>query len=167
VLDVVCVLLEDTDDVALADAVFELVDVPVIVIVLGPVSVNLRDELLDTETVDVLLGADDLVFVFVRKGVRDTEDVVEVVLDVFAVAEVVDVKVDVLEPAAERVPLDETVEVFDEVTVPVPVEVLIILFEPFADAEEDAEPDGDFDDDNDFVFVGVPEAVLESGADLL
>ena len=167
VVDGVAVTLTFADEVQDTDIVLELVDEAVCVIVFGPVTVILGEDVPDTETVDVLLDAGDLVFVIVRIDVGDIEVVDDVVLDILAEAVVVGVRVDVLEPTIERVLVEEAVVVLDEVIVPVSVVVLTILFVPFTEDDADGEPDGDFEVDIDFVFVGVPDAVLETSAVLL
>ncbi len=166
-MDEVLVLLIVTVEEPEAVIVLELVIVAVLVFVLGPVNVILIEAVPDTETVDVLLGADDLVFVIVLKGVRDSEAVDEVVFDVFAVAVVVGVNVDVFEPAELRELLGEAVDVLDEVIVPVLVRVITDVFVGFVDDDIDEEPDEDLEADTDLVFVGVPEEVLDKGGDLL
>ena len=52
----------------------------------------------------------------------------EVVFDVFAVAVVVGVNVDVFEPTEERELLGDAVDVLDDVTVPVLVRVITDVF---------------------------------------
>jgi hypothetical protein len=167
VVDEVLVLLIVTVEEPDAVIVFELVIVAVFVFVLGPVIVIFIEAVPDTETVDVLLGAGDLVFVIVLNDVGDTEVVDEVVFDVFAVAVVVGVKVDVFEPADVRELLGEAVDVLDEVIVPVLVRVIIDVIVGFVEDDIDEEPDDDLEADTDLVFVGVPEEVLDTGGDLL
>lgn len=167
VVDEVLVLLIVTVEEPEAVIVLELVIVAVLVFVLGPVIVIRIEAVPDTETVDVLLGAGDLVFVIVLKGVRDSEAVDEVVLDVFAVAVVVGVNVDVFEPAVVRELLGEAVDVLDELIVPVLVRVIRDVFVGFVEDDIDEEPDEDLEAVTDLVFVGVPEEVLDTGGDLL
>lgn len=167
VVEGVFVLLIVTEEEPEAVRVFELVIVAVSVFDFGPVIVIFIEADPDTETVDVLLGMFDFVFVIVLKFVGELDVVEEAVFDILEVAVVVGVKVDVLEPTEECVVLGEPVDVLDDVTVPVLVVVIIVVFVGLTEEEIEADPEEDLEAVTDFVLVGLPEAVLETGGVLL
>jgi len=134
---------------------------------LGPVIVILIDADPDTETVDVLLGGFDFVFVILTNDVGEVDVVDEVVFDILEVAVVVGLKVDVFDPTEECVVLGDPVDVLEDVIVPVLVVVIIAVFVGLTEEDKDGEADVDFEDDIDFVVVPDPDAVFVCGGDLL
>jgi hypothetical protein len=134
---------------------------------LGPVIVILIDADPDTETVDVLLGMFDFVFVILTKDVGDVDVVDDVVFDILAVAVVVGLKVDVFDPTEECVVLGDPVDVLEDVIVEVVVSVINAVFVDFTEEEADADAVVDFEEDIDFVVVPDADAVFVCGGDLL
>lgn len=167
VVEDVLVFLILTDEEPDAVIVFELVVVAVVVIVLGAVNVILIEAVPDTETVDVLLDDGDLVVVIVLTELGETKAVADVVFDIFAVAVVVGVKVDVFDPTVECVVLGDPDDVLDDVTVPVLVVVIIVVFVGLTEEEIEADPEEDLEAVTDFVLVGLPEEVFVKGGVLL
>jgi hypothetical protein len=141
--------------------------VPVSVGEIRAVPVRRVERVFDTETVEVLEFEELFVLVRVLTIVRLPNGLVVVVLDAFMVAVPLGVAVCVFDDASVLEWVDEPVVVLDDVTDPVDVLVLRIVFVCLADLEYEGDAEDVFEDALVSVPEGVAVGVLDRGPERL